>query len=106
MELAKYLTLLPTVAEFKHGFEIAPRLQPSVILLAKSAEEKNNWMADLGATLCKLVERLTYHIYSDPMFVRTFLTTYRSFCSPQELLSLLIERFHIPEPAQVYDDSD
>ncbi|KAI4579285.1 hypothetical protein MJG53_001156 [Ovis ammon polii x Ovis aries] len=146
-------------SEYKHAFEIILKDENSVIFSAKSAEEKNNWMAALislqyrstlermldvtmlqeekeeqmrlpsadvyrfaepdseeniifeenvqpkagipiikAGTVIKLIERLTYHTYADPNFVRTFLTTYRSFCKPQELLSLIIERFEIPEP--------
>ncbi|XP_051879806.1 son of sevenless homolog 2 isoform X1 [Pristis pectinata] len=145
--------------EYKHAFEILSKDENSIIFAAKSAEDKNNWMAALislqyrstlermldtvllceekeqplrlpspdvynfaeedseenivfeenvqtksgipiikGGTVLKLIERLTYHMYADPNFVRTFLTTYRSFCKPQELLSLLIERFEIPDP--------
>ncbi|XP_043552318.1 son of sevenless homolog 1 isoform X4 [Chiloscyllium plagiosum] len=145
--------------EYKHAFEVILKDENGVIFAAKSAEEKNNWMAALislqyrstlermldatmlqeekeeplrlpspevyrfaepdseenivfeenvqsksgipiikAGTVTKLIERLTYHMYADPNFVRTFLTTYRSFCKPRELLGLLIERFEIPEP--------
>ena len=41
-------------------------------------------------------------MYADPNFVKRFLTTYRSFCCPAELLDLLVKRFQIPETSNVY----
>ena len=57
-----------------------------------------------GATIIKLVERLTHPLYSTPMMIKDFLMTYRSFSSPNELLDLLIQRFNIPDP-EWYEDS-
>jgi len=54
-----------------------------------------------GATLTKLVERLTHPAGVEPTFVTAFLLTYRSFTSPTTLLQLLRARFAVPLPHNV-----
>lgn len=51
-----------------------------------------------GGTLPALVERLTLHDYLDMNFINTFLLTYRSFCSSEELLNLLEARYNMKCP--------
>jgi hypothetical protein len=67
-----------------------------------------------GATLEKLIQRLTYEkypgnaifcytklIYSDPDRLLNFLLTYRQISTPEEVFELLYLRFHTPRPANM-----
>ncbi|KAL5524506.1 CDC25 [Sanghuangporus sanghuang] len=51
-----------------------------------------------AGTLPALVERLTTHEYADPVFIRTFLMTYKSFTTLNELFDLLVQRYWIQPP--------
>eukprot|EP01090_Pellita_catalonica_P018270 TRINITY_DN5837_c0_g1_i3.p1 TRINITY_DN5837_c0_g1~~TRINITY_DN5837_c0_g1_i3.p1 ORF type:complete len:500 (-),score=61.99 TRINITY_DN5837_c0_g1_i3:113-1612(-) len=58
--------------------------------------DSNNKICIQGATVAKLIQRLTYDKYPDPAFVKTFLLTYRAFCTPDELMEWLMCRFDTP----------
>ncbi|OJA12947.1 hypothetical protein AZE42_07483 [Rhizopogon vesiculosus] len=51
-----------------------------------------------AGTVPALVERLTSHDSSDPTFIRTFLMTYKSFTTLDELFVHLVHRFFIRTP--------
>jgi hypothetical protein len=50
-----------------------------------------------AATMVKLVERLTHHLYLHPKFSSTFLMFFRGFSTPKELLCLLSQRYDVPD---------
>jgi hypothetical protein len=52
----------------------------------------------IGATLNKLVERVTSTRDHDLEFVKTFLFTYQAFTTPEKLLRKLIERYNVVCP--------
>ncbi|KAI9025102.1 ras guanine nucleotide exchange factor domain-containing protein [Phycomyces nitens] len=51
-----------------------------------------------GGTLKALIVLLTMHNYLDMKFINTFLLTYRSFCTPSELLDRLEARYNMEAP--------
>ncbi|KAI9315915.1 ras guanine nucleotide exchange factor domain-containing protein [Dichotomocladium elegans] len=51
-----------------------------------------------GGTLRALVQRLTQHDQLDSKFITTFLLTYRSFCTTQELFEELFMRYTLGPP--------
>ncbi|KAI6005367.1 ras guanine nucleotide exchange factor domain-containing protein [Pisolithus marmoratus] len=64
---------------------------------------KEEMIIDVGGavragTVAALVERLTSHETGDPNFIKTFLMTYKSFTTLDELFDLLVKRFYIQPP--------
>lgn len=51
-----------------------------------------------GGTLSALVERLTLHDTLDTSFIANFLLTYRSFCTTEEFVNLLEQRYTLVAP--------
>ncbi|KAH7926456.1 ras GEF [Leucogyrophana mollusca] len=51
-----------------------------------------------AGTVPALIERLTSHEIGDPTFIKTFLMTYKSFTTLDELFDLLVKRFFIAAP--------
>ncbi|KAG2220167.1 hypothetical protein INT45_013865, partial [Circinella minor] len=54
-----------------------------------------------GGTVSALVQRLTQHDQLDSKFITTFLLTYRSFCTSQELFDALFKRYTLPPPGDL-----
>lgn len=56
-----------------------------------------------AATLPALIERLTLHEHRDALFIDTFMLTFKSFATPDEVLDLLIQRFFLQPPDGLND---
>lgn len=68
---------------------------PSLFLWEPEENAENGTLR--AGTLNKLIQVLTSAQNFDNTFLKTFITTYRSFTTPWVLLSKLIERFNVPK---------
>ena len=63
-------------------------------------EEGRVLFSESGALRCATLNKLIIHITSNELAnldsVKTFLTTYRSFTTPEVLLKKLVDRYHVP----------
>jgi son of sevenless-like protein len=80
----------------------APNSPTNILIDYHTNDKSSSSFTIRGATIEKLIEHLTHHQLLHPRFVKSFLMTYKSYCTPLQLLNLLIERYNIPEPASSY----
>lgn len=57
-----------------------------------------------AGSLPALVERLTFHEMMDATFNATFLMTYRSFATPEQVIDLLRARYNLAPPEDLSED--
>ncbi|EPQ30337.1 uncharacterized protein PFL1_01863 [Pseudozyma flocculosa PF-1] len=76
---------------------LEPDYDPNDILMGADGQVK-------GATLEALIARVTNHNSFDTSFNNTFLMTYRSFTTTEELLELLFARYRIAPPDGLTED--
>eukprot|EP01133_Synstelium_polycarpum_P008684 gene8684-10202_t len=74
-----------------------------VIEMVRNPEDDQDEEVVKSGSLNKLVERLTHDAKVDLQFLKTFLMTYQSFCTPEKLLNKLIQRYTVPRHRE---DSD
>jgi len=84
--------------EYRPGYLFNQPDSDSNIRLVKEPGHSHESPKIIAATLEKLIERVTYHIYPDPHTSDTFLLTYRSFTTGKRVLELLLMRYDVPYP--------
>ena len=77
------------------GYLFNEKDSPNNILLSANANDQQLLAA---GTLEKIIERLTYPKYPDPILLDSFLLSFRSFATSKRVLELLAMRYNIPKP--------
>ncbi|EGG18415.1 Ras guanine nucleotide exchange factor [Cavenderia fasciculata] len=81
-----------------------------IIDSVRNTEDDQDEEVVKSGSLNKLVERLTHESKVDLQFLKTFLMTYQSFCTPEKLLNKLVQRYNVPKhrvgTASIYDETN
>lgn len=96
-----FYSLLPS----QYGFT-EPDTDSNIRFIDNKSKSYTSIPTIAQGTLAKLVERVTYHKYTDLALVKQFLTTFRFFAKPREILELLMQRYDIPLPEDLENNTD
>ncbi|CAF4250093.1 unnamed protein product [Adineta steineri] len=91
-EDAQQILLTPDPTQYKF---CAPNL-PTNIQIDYHTNDKSSSSPSFtirGATIEKLIEHLTHHQLLHPRFVKSFLMTYKSYCTPLEIFIRTVINF-------------
>ncbi|KAJ7164624.1 ras guanine nucleotide exchange factor domain-containing protein [Mycena crocata] len=94
---ADYAASVPTPPEPElppRPWYLQPTYSPTEILIDPDGTVR-------AGTVPALVERLTAHEQGDPTFIKSFLMTFKSFTTVDDLFDLLVQRFWIQPPPKL-----